>query len=233
MRLNTKADVELLKAEGYSNIVLASGVLPRALKMQGADRPEVVSYLDVLRGKVSVGKHVAIIGAGGIGFDVADFLTHDSDAEGFHKSWGIDESLTTRGGLVSSSRTKSKRSVHLLQRSPGKPGAKLGKTTGWIHRMTLRERGVKMWGGVTYSKLDHEGLHLNLLEKGDLTLQVDTVVVCSGQVPFAPLEEGLKSSGMNVSLIGGASNSKGLDAQRAIREGLKLATKLAAELEAF
>ena len=233
VRLNTKADVELLKAEGYSNIVLASGVLPRALKMPGADRPEVVSYLDVLRGKVSVGKRVAIIGAGGIGFDVADFRTHDSDAEGFHKSWGIDESLTTRGGLVSSSRTKSKRSVYLLQRSPGKPGAKLGKTTGWIHRMTLRERGVQMWGGVTYSKLDHEGLHLNHLEKGDLTLQVDTVVVCSGQVPFAPLEEGLKSSGINVSLIGGASNSKGLDAQRAIREGLKLATKLAAELEAL
>ncbi len=232
VRLNTKADVELLKADGYSNIVLASGVLPRALKMPGADRPEVVSYLDVLRGKVSVGKHVAIIGAGGIGFDVADFLTHDSDAEGFHKSWGIDESLTTRGGLVSSSRKKSKRSVHLLQRSPGKPGAKLGKTTGWIHRMTLRERGVQMWGGVTYSKLDHEGLHLTHLEKGDLILQVDTVVVCSGQVPFAPLEEGLRSSGITVSLIGGASNSKGLDAQRAIREGLKLATKLATKLAA-
>lgn len=138
--------------------------------------------------------------------------------------------LSERGGLISSARTKSKRSVHLLQRSPGKPGAKLGKTTGWIHRMTLRERGVNMWGGIKYSKLDNAGLHLTHLDKGDVTLKVDTVVVCAGQTPFAPLLEELKSSGLNVSLIGGAANCRGLDAQRAIREGLKLATELAAKV---
>jgi len=230
VRLNTKADAELLQTDGYSDVVLASGVLPRTWEIPGSDRPEVVNYLDVLRGKVSVGEKVAIVGAGGIGFDVADFLTHDADSVGFHKSWGIDESLSERGGLISSARTKSKRTVHLLQRSPGKPGAKLGKTTGWIHRMTLRERGVNMWGGITYSKLDNEGLHLTHQEKGDVTLKVDTVVVCTGQTPFAPLLEELKSSGINVSLIGGAANSKGLDAQRAIREGLKLATELGANV---
>ena len=230
VRLNTQAELGNLKEYGYSNIVLASGVLPRSWKIPGSDRPEVVNYLEVLRGEVSVGEHVAIVGAGGIGFDVADFLTHDSDSEGFLKSWGIDESLSERGGLISSARTKSKRSVHLLQRSQGKPGAKLGKTTGWIHRMTLRERGVNMWGGVKYTQIDDDGLHLTHPEKGDITLKVDTVVVCTGQIPFAPLLEELKSTGIKVSLIGGASDSRGLDAQRAIREGLKLATKLEAEL---
>ncbi len=230
VRLNTKADLESLKSGEFTDVVIASGVLPRQWKIPGSDCAKVVNYLEVLKGEVTVGDKVAIIGAGGIGFDVADFLTHDADAEGFHKSWGIDESLSERGGITTPTRTQSKRTIHLLQRSSGKPGAKLGKTTGWIHRMTLKKRGVTMWAGIKYSSLESDGLHLTHPEQGAITLNVDTIVVCAGQTSFAPLLEDLKTADIKVSLIGGALSSQGLDAQRAIREGLVLANKLASTL---
>ena len=227
IQLNTEVSVSMLTTHNYRHIVIASGVVPRPWDIPGSDRPEVLSYLDVLRKNKEVGKRVAIVGAGGIGFDVADFLSHDSDKSGFAESWGIDLDLERRGGLVESQRTKSNRTIHLLQRSQGKPGAKLGRTTGWIHRLTLRNRGVQAFGGVIYNKIDDEGLHITQVEKGDMVIPVDTVVVCTGQLPFSPIAEPLISKGMNVHLIGGAKLARGLDAQRAIREGLELATKLA------
>jgi 2,4-dienoyl-CoA reductase (NADPH2) len=230
VHLGASVSEDQLIQSGYSHVVLASGVSPRKWNLSGADRPEVVNYLDVLNGEVEIGKNVAIVGAGGIGFDVADFLTHDSEASGFLKSWGIDESLSNRGGLSKPERSVSQRKVYLLQRSPGKPGAKLGKTTGWIHRVTLRKRGVEMWSDIEYKKLDENGLHLSHPEKGSVTLPVDNVVICAGQMPFAPLLDKLENAGVQVSCIGGASNARGLDAQRAIREGLMLATKLESEL---
>ena len=230
VHLGASVSEDQLIQSGYSHVVLASGVIPRKWNLSGADRPEVVNYLDVLNGEVEIGENVAIVGAGGIGFDVADFLTHDSEASGFLKSWGIDESLSNRGGLSKPERSVSQRKVHLLQRSPGKPGAKLGKTTGWIHRVTLRKRGVEMWSDIEYKHLDENGLHLSHPEKGSVTLPVDNVVICAGQMPFAPLLDKLEDAGVQVSCIGGASNARGLDAQRAIREGLKLATKLESDL---
>jgi 2,4-dienoyl-CoA reductase (NADPH2) len=225
--LGSEVDISLLSTKNYRHVVIASGVVPRPWGVPGSDRPEVVSYLDVLRGKVKVGKRVVIVGAGGIGFDVADYLSHDADSEGFMKSWGIDEGLEKRGGLADSTRTTSKRSIHLMQRSAGKPGAGLGKTTGWIHRLTLRNRGVKAWSGVKYIQIDSDGLHINHPEKGDLVIPVDNVVVCAGQLPYSPLAEPLIAKGIDVHLIGGAKEAGGLDAQRAIREGLELASELA------
>ena len=227
IQLNTEVSVSMLTTHNYRHIVIASGVEPRPFNIEGADRPEVVTYLDVLNEKVVVGEKVAIIGAGGIGFDVADYLTHDSDQKGFAESWGIDLELNQRGGLTDSRRTNSSRKIHLLQRSPGKPGGKLGKTTGWIHRLTLRNRGVVAWGGIKYNKLDDQGLHIIHPVKGEIILDVDHVVVCAGQLPFAPLADPLIAKGMDVHLIGGAKLARGLDAQRAIREGLELASKLA------
>ena len=227
IQLNTEVSVSMLTTHNYRHIVIASGVKPRPFSIKGADRPEVLTYLDVLNKRVAVGEKVAIIGAGGIGFDIADYLTQDSDKEGFAESWGIDLDLKQRGGLTNSKRSISSRKVHLLQRSPGKPGGKLGKTTGWIHRITLRKRGVVAWGGIRYKKLDDQGLHIIHPVKGEMILDVNHVVVCTGQLPFAPLAEPLIAKGMDVHLIGGAKLARGLDAQRAIREGLELASKLA------
>jgi len=226
VKLGVDATVQMLEGEDFRYVVIASGVKPREWSIPGSDRPEVVTYLQVLNGEVEVGDNVAIIGAGGIGFDVADFLSHDADKEGFMKSWGVDEALESRGGLIKPERTQTKRTIHLLQRSEFKPGSKLGKTTGWIHRLTLKTRGVSAWAGIKYEKLDDNGLHLTHPGKGNVTLKVDTVVVCAGQVPFSPLEPSLKSKGIDVYLIGGAKSSKDLDAQIAIRDGLELAAKL-------
>lgn len=226
VRLNTEASIEELSGNGYDHVILATGVTPRPLSIPGADRKEVVSYLDVLEGRVEVGEKVVIIGAGGIGFDVADYLSHDSDNTGFMESWGIDKDLNARGGLAKPNLKPSSRKIHILQRSKGKPGAKLGKTTGWIHRLTMKQRGVVAWGGVKYVEVNDEGLVIIHPEKGKLALPVDHVVVCAGQLTNAPLYEPLKTMGIDCHLIGGSKLASGLDAKRAIREGLELATKL-------
>lgn len=214
VQLNTAATTELLA--GFDEVVMATGVRPRMLNIPGSDRPEVVSYVDVLNGEVEVGHRVAIVGAGGIGFDVADFLTHDADAKGFMASWGVDEDAEAKGGLASPQRTTSRRQVAMYQRRPGKMGKGLGRTTGWIHRRTLKQRGVHQWSGVQYDFIDDDGFHVTL-EDGTTHVQpVDHVVVCAGQLPFVP--KGLTHPNMVV--IGGARDASGLDAQRAILEGM-------------
>ncbi|MFE7628553.1 FAD-dependent oxidoreductase, partial [Streptomyces sp. NPDC057509] len=215
---------------GYDEIVLATGVTPRTPAIPGADHPSVVSYLDVLRHGVPVGDRVALVGAGGIGFDVAEFLTDGGqaaslDPEVFFRQWGVDTEYRERGGLAAPERPKTTRTVHLLQRKESKVGAGLGRTTGWIHRTELRHRGVTMTAGVTYDRIDDEGLHITVGGEQHL-LPVDTVVLCAGQEPRRDLYEELLAEGRAAHLIGGADVAAELDAKRAIRQGTELAGSL-------
>uniref|UniRef100_UPI000BF14B94 NADPH-dependent 2,4-dienoyl-CoA reductase n=1 Tax=Streptomyces sp. wa1063 TaxID=1828212 RepID=UPI000BF14B94 len=225
VRLSTRAGTGTL--DGYDEIVLATGVEPRTPAIPGTDRPNVVSYLDVLRDGAPVGDRVAIVGAGGIGFDVAEFLTDGGDAasldaDTFFRQWGVDTSYAERGGLRAPERPKSPRTVHLVQRRTTKVGAGLGKTTGWIHRTELRHRGVEMIAGASYDLIDDEGLHLTV-DGERRVLPVDTVVLCAGQEPRRELYEELRAGAVPVHLIGGADVAAELDAKRAIRQGTELA----------
>ncbi|MFE9016192.1 oxidoreductase [Streptomyces cyaneofuscatus] len=228
LRLSTRADAGTL--DGFDEIVLATGVEPRTPAIPGTDHPNVVSYLDVLRDGAPVGDRVAIVGAGGIGFDVAEFLTDGGDAasldaETFFRQWGVDTAYEERGGLRAPERPKTPRTVHLVQRKTTKVGAGLGKTTGWIHRTELRHRGVEMIAGASYDLIDDEGLHLTV-EGERRVLAVDTVVLCAGQEPRRELYEELRAAGGPVHLIGGADVAAELDAKRAIRQGTELAATL-------
>lgn len=228
LRLSTRADTGTL--DGYDEIVLATGVEPRTPAIPGTDHPNVVSYLDVLRDGAPVGDRVAIVGAGGIGFDVAEFLTDGGDAasldaDTFFRQWGVDTSYAERGGLRAPERAKSPRTVHLVQRRTTKVGAGLGKTTGWIHRTELRHRGVEMIAGASYDLIDDEGLHLTV-DGERRVLPVDTVVLCAGQEPRRELYEELRAGAVPVHLIGGADVAAELDAKRAIRQGTELAAGL-------
>lgn len=228
VRLSTRADTGTL--DGYDEIVLATGVEPRTPAIPGTDHPNVVSYLDVLRDGAPVGDRVAIVGAGGIGFDVAEFLTDGGDgasldADTFFRQWGVDTSYAERGGLRTPERPKSPRTVHLVQRRTTKVGAGLGKTTGWIHRTELRHRGVEMIAGASYDLIDDEGLHLTV-DGERRVLPVDTVVLCAGQEPRRELYEELRAGAVPVHLIGGADVAAELDAKRAIRQGTELAAAL-------
>ncbi|WP_406137710.1 NADPH-dependent 2,4-dienoyl-CoA reductase [Streptomyces anulatus] len=228
VRLSTRADTGTL--DGYDEIVLATGVEPRTPAIPGTDRPNVVSYLDVLRDGAPVGDRVAIVGAGGIGFDVAEFLTDGGDAasldaDTFFRQWGVDTSYAERGGLRAPERPESPRTVHLVQRRTTKVGAGLGKTTGWIHRTELRHRGVEMIAGASYDLIDDEGLHLTV-DGERRVLPVDTVVLCAGQEPRHELYEELRAGAVPVHLIGGADVAAELDAKRAIRQGTELAAAL-------
>ncbi|MXG26682.1 NADPH-dependent 2,4-dienoyl-CoA reductase [Streptomyces sp. YIM 132580] len=228
VRLSTRADAGTL--DGFDEIVLATGVEPRTPAIPGTDHPDVVSYLDVLRDGVPVGDRVAIVGAGGIGFDVAEFLTDGGDAasldaETFFRQWGVDTAYEERGGLRAPERPKTPRTVHLVQRKTTKVGAGLGKTTGWIHRTELRHRGVEMIAGASYDLIDDEGLHLTI-DGERRVLAVDTVVLCAGQEPRRELYEELRAAGGPVHLIGGADVAAELDEKRAIRQGTELAAAL-------
>ncbi|MFF7254076.1 oxidoreductase [Streptomyces microflavus] len=228
LRLSTRADAGTL--DGFDEIVLATGVEPRTPAIPGTDHPNVVSYLDVLRDGAPVGDRVAIVGAGGIGFDVAEFLTDGGDAasldaETFFRQWGVDTAYAERGGLRAPERPKTPRTVHLVQRKATKVGAGLGKTTGWIHRTELRHRGVEMIAGASYDLIDDEGLHLTV-DGERRVLPVDTVVLCAGQEPRRELYEELRAAGGPVHLIGGADVAAELDAKRAIRQGTELAAAL-------
>ncbi|WP_432023351.1 FAD-dependent oxidoreductase [Streptomyces parvus] len=228
MRLSTRADTGTL--DGFDEIVLATGVEPRTPAIPGTDHPNVVSYLDVLRDGAPVGDRVAIVGAGGIGFDVAEFLTDGGDAasldaDTFFRQWGVDTAYEDRGGLRAPERPKSPRTVHLVQRRTTKVGAGLGKTTGWIHRTELRHRGVEMIAGASYDLIDDEGLHLTV-DGERRVLPVDTVVLCAGQEPRRELYEELSAGAVPVHLIGGADVAAELDAKRAIRQGTELAAAL-------
>ncbi|WP_127465135.1 NADPH-dependent 2,4-dienoyl-CoA reductase [Streptomyces sp. B27] len=228
VRLSTRADAGTL--DGFDEVVLATGVEPRTPAIPGTDHPSVLSYLDVLRDGAPVGDRVAIVGAGGIGFDVAEFLTDGGDAasldaETFFRQWGVDTAYADRGGLRAPERPEVPRTVHLVQRKTTKVGAGLGKTTGWIHRTELRHRGVEMIAGASYDLIDDEGLHLTV-DGERRVLPVDTVVLCAGQEPRRELYEELRAAGGPVHLIGGADVAAELDAKRAIRQGTELAAAL-------
>ncbi|WP_304452646.1 FAD-dependent oxidoreductase [Nocardiopsis sp. YSL2] len=228
LRLRTTVTADDL--DGYDEVVIATGVAPRTPDIPGIDHPKVVGYVDVLRGGAAVGDTVAIIGAGGIGFDVAEFLTDggegaSQDPDEFFRQWGVDTDLATPGGLQGPERAAAPRSVHLLQRKTTKVGAGLGKTTGWIHRLELRHRGVEMVAGADYDRIDDEGLHLTV--DGDKrVLDVDTIVVCAGQDPRRDLADALTAAGRTVHVIGGADVAAELDAKRAIDQGTRLAASL-------
>jgi 2,4-dienoyl-CoA reductase (NADPH2) len=198
-------------------------VVARQPDIPGIDHPKVIRYPELLSGARTAGERVAIIGAGGIGFDVAGYLTHgDGD---YFEEWGIDRTLTTRGGLLPPRPVPAARRVYLLQRKPGRPGMGLGKTTGWIHRASLRQRGVVMRSGVNYRRIDDAGLHI-AAEAGEELLEVDHVVVCAGQESVNALVAELAGTNRPVHLIGGALLAAELDAERAIREGVTLAARL-------
>ncbi|MFI9121144.1 FAD-dependent oxidoreductase [Streptomyces bikiniensis] len=228
VRLNTP--VAATDLDGYDEVVVATGVSPRTPAIEGVDHPSVVSYLDVLRDGAPVGERVAVIGAGGIGFDVAEFLTDggegaSQDPETYFRQWGVDTSYENRGGLRTPERAAPPRQVHLLQRKETKVGAGLGKTTGWIHRTELKHRGVAMVAGVTYDRIDDEGLHVTIGGEPQV-LPVDTVVLCAGQEPRRDLYEELVAAGRTAHLIGGADVAAELDAKRAIDQGTRLAATL-------
>ena len=228
LQLSIRADADNL--EGFDEVVVATGVTPRAIDIEGHDHPKVVSYLDVLERRVIPGAKVAIIGAGGIGFDVAEFLVEDGpsatlDPQRWMAEWGVDANFETPGGLVPAHPEPPARKVWLLQRSAGKPGARLGKTTGWIHRATLKAKGVKMLGGVEYLGVDDAGLHIRV-DGSEQTLPVDHVVICAGHESRRGLFDALQSKGQRSHLIGGAHVAAELDAKRAIAEGSRLAASL-------
>ncbi len=228
LRLNMRATAEALQAEGFREVVLATGVSPRKIDLVGGDHPKVLSYIDVLRHKKPVGQKVAVIGAGGIGFDVAEYLTadeHHSPSQNiaeFLDEWGVDNTYAQPGALKQPKPIASPREVVLLQRSDGKLGEKLGKTTGWIHRASLKMKKVKMIGGVSYDKVDDKGLHVTIGGKSQL-LEVDNVIICAGQVVLRELQAPLEAAGIKVHLIGGADLAAELDAKRAIDQGSRLA----------
>ena len=238
VRLNTRVSADDLKAGGFDEVVMATGVEPRTPDIEGIDHPKVIGYLDALLGRKPVGQRVAVIGAGGIGFDVSEFIVHQGESpslntEHFMKEWGVDLTVAHRGGIqgVQPEVPAPAREVFLLQRKASKVGKNLGKTTGWIHRTSLKNRNVQMVPGVSYRKIDDEGLHITVTPKGaeqgeDKLLPVDTIIVCAGQEPLRELQAGLEAAGLPVHLIGGADVAAELDAKRAIDQGSRLAAEI-------
>lgn len=233
VRLNTRAEEADLIAQNYDKIILATGVTPRILEIEGINHPKVLDYVDVLYKNKSVGDKVAIVGAGGIGFDMAEYLAHDMshesvslNTENYMKEWGVDMSYSKGGALAEAPQPlASPREIYLLKRSKGKHGKNLGKTTGWIHRSSLAMKEVKMLADVSYEKIDDQGLHIKVGEEQQI-LDVDHVIICAGQVSLKELEAGLTAAGQNVHLIGGANIAAQLDAKMAIKEASELAAKL-------
>jgi 2,4-dienoyl-CoA reductase (NADPH2) len=232
LRLGQIATVADLADGAFEEIVLATGVLPRVPAIPGLDHPKVLSYIDVLLQGRRVGRKVAIVGAGGIGFDVAEFLSHDDDhapssldIPAFMDEWGIDMQLAARGGLKPEAPMTSPREIWLLQRRPTPPGRDLGKTTGWVHRLALKRRGVRMLAGVSYEGIHDRGISIQQDGQPRL-LAVDHVVICAGQEPRRELVAGLEARGVRFQLIGGSKLAAELDARRAIDEGARLAAAL-------
>ncbi|MGW3496513.1 FAD-dependent oxidoreductase [Streptomyces sp. NPDC001020] len=228
VRLNTR--VAAADLADHDEIVVATGVTPRTPAIPGVDHPSVLGYLDVLRGGAPVGERVAVLGAGGIGFDVAAYLTDPGDKASedpvaYFRRWGVDTDYRAPGGLAAPERAAPPRTVHLLQRKASKVGAGLGKTTGWIHRAELKHRGVTMVPGVSYDRIDDAGLHITV-DGVSQVLEVDTIVLCTGQEPRRDLYEELVATGRSAHLIGGADVAAELDAKRAIKQGTELAAAL-------
>lgn len=228
LALGHQADARHLIEGGFDEVVLATGVRPREPMIEGIRHAKVVSYVDVLKGRVPVGSRVAIIGAGGIGFDVAEFLLEEQGLparEDFFAKWGVDPAFRSRGGLAEKVTPPPKRHITLLQRRNGKPGDGLGKTTGWIHRASLHDMGVAMLAGVTYNRIDDDGLHVEV-EGVHRCIAADTIIICAGQEPLRDLLDPLTKANIPVHLIGGADEAAELDAKRAIDQGTRLATKI-------
>ncbi|WP_263577043.1 NADPH-dependent 2,4-dienoyl-CoA reductase [Acinetobacter pseudolwoffii] len=227
LKLNHTASFAELEASAFDEIVVATGVTPRQLDIPGIDHPKVLSYLEVLKERKAVGQRVAIIGAGGIGFDTAELLSHEGESgsinpEKFYDEWGIDTKYDQVGGLKTPVLEKSSREIYLLQRKAASVGSSLGKTTGWIHRTGLKHRDVKMIAGASYDRIDDQGLHITVNDK-QMVLEVDNVIICAGQESYTAMFDELKSAGKSVHLIGGAKEAGELDAKRAIRQGAELA----------
>lgn len=235
LQLNTRVQAADLLAEKFDEVILATGVTPRNPRIPGQDHPKVLSYIDVLLGRQPVGQRVALIGAGGIGFDVAEFLVtppgHSTalDLPAWQTEWGVADPDEVRGGVVQPHSAPPERQVTLLQRKPGKLGKNLGKTTGWIHRAALKMKNVEMLSGVNYERIGEEGSGLGLFitfgeKRSDGTLlAVDNIVLCAGQEPLRELLEPLRAAGIKTHLIGGADEATELDAKRAIDQGTRLA----------
>jgi 2,4-dienoyl-CoA reductase (NADPH2) len=237
LRLNTAADAQTLMAQGFDEVIIATGVTPRDPKIPGQEHAKVLNYVDVLRHDRPVGQSVAVIGAGGIGFDISEFLVHGEvperpdpdqpDAESFFRQWGVDTDIDRRGGVegLEPAFPAPARTIYLLQRKTTKPGAGLGKTTGWIHRTSLKKYGVTMMSGVIYDRIDDQGLHIRIGDE-EQCLAVDNVVICAGQLPNRQLADDLSNAGITPHLIGGADVAAELDAKRAIDQGTRLAATL-------
>ncbi|MDP5040303.1 MAG: NADPH-dependent 2,4-dienoyl-CoA reductase [Paraglaciecola sp.] len=229
LKLNTRVTNEMLNNSDFDEILVATGIKPRTPPIEGIEHAKVLSYIDVIVAKKSVGQKVAVIGAGGIGFDVSEYLSHGSetpslDIPAFMKEWGVDMTFTHRGGIegMMAKPEASPREIYLLQRKTSKVGAGLGKTTGWAHRAGLASKGVNMLAGVEYLKIDDAGLHIRLNDEVRI-LEVDNIIICAGQEPLRELVEGLSKP---YQLIGGADVASELDAKRAIDQGTRLAAQL-------
>ena len=235
LRLGVRVTREQLLADGYDDVIVATGIKVRRPPIEGIDHPKVLSYIDVLQNKAPVGKRVAIIGAGGIGFDVGEYLLHDFAhplplaLDVWAREWGVDMQGDAPGGLTTASAPEPARQLYLLQRKASKLGAGLGKTSGWVHRAVLARNGVVMLAGVQYDRIDDQGLHVTIGGEQRL-LSVDNVVVCAGQDSLTELmpgeEQAQARAGPRFHKIGGAALAAELDAKRAIKEGAELAVSL-------
>ena len=231
LRLNEGVDATALISAGYDEVVLATGIRPRKLTIEGAEHDKVLSYVEVVQDERPVGERVAIIGAGGIGFDVAELLAHEGispslDIEKFNKEWGVDDDYEFRGAYALADPEPSPRQITMLQRKESKMGKGLGKTTGWIHRASLKMKSVRMITGVEYTKIDDRGLHFSINGGEPQVIECDNVVVCAGQVSRRDLLDGLEAANIPTHLIGGSKLAGELDAKRAIREGFEIASTI-------
>ena len=229
VKLNTRVEIEDLKNGNFDEVILATGIVPRTPKIEGIEHPKVLSYIDVLKLKKTVGKRVAVIGAGGIGFDVSEYLAHEGESTALNidawlKEWGIDKTMKARSGIegISAEVRPSPREIFMLKRSKGKFGGGLGKTTGWIHRSSLKNKKVQFINQVQYTKIDDEGLHY-VHNEVQQVLEVDNVIICAGQLPLKELLEPLEATGIKVHVVGGADVAAELDAKRAIDQASRLA----------
>jgi 2,4-dienoyl-CoA reductase (NADPH2) len=232
VKLNTRVTAEDLENGNFDEIIVATGIKPRILQIVGIENSKVLNYIDVLKLKKPVGKRVAVIGAGGIGFDVSEYLAQEGESTSLNidawlKEWGIDKTMTARSGIegVTAEVHPSPREIFMFKRSKGKFGGNLGKTTGWIHRSTLKKKKVQFINEVQYTKIDDEGLHYT--QNGEAkVLVVDNIIICAGQVPFAALVAPLEEKGIKVHVVGGADVAAELDAKRAINQASRIAAKI-------